>query len=147
MIRAFLDASVLFAAAYSNTGAAHEIVQLGIRGHVDLWVSAYVLEEARRNLTRKAPEALPAFENLLQAADFSEASPTLTHVRAAADYTELKDAPVVAAALRARAKYLTTHDTKHLVGNATVATTSGLLIVSPRDLLKAIRDDTSKQRV
>ena len=85
MIRAFLDASVLFSAADSKNGASREIVRLGIRGHVELWVSAYVLEEARRNLATKAPEAVPVFENLLQAAGFHEASPTAAQVREIAE--------------------------------------------------------------
>ena len=105
-----------------------------------------MLEEARRNLATKAPEAVPVFENLLQAAGFHEASPTAAQVREAARYTEFKDAPVVAAALRARATHLTSHDTKHLVGDVNVAKASGLSIISPRDLLQAIRDDTTTSK-
>ena len=58
MIRAFLDTSVLYAAAYSETGASREILRQAIRGAVGLVISQLVLEEARRNLQAKAPEVL-----------------------------------------------------------------------------------------
>jgi len=60
MMRVFLDASVLFAAAYSATGASREIIRRAIRGQIECVVSDLVLEEARRNLGAKAPEALPS---------------------------------------------------------------------------------------
>jgi hypothetical protein len=44
MIRALLDASVLFAAAYSETGASREIVRRAIRGEVQLVGSRLVFE-------------------------------------------------------------------------------------------------------
>lgn len=49
MIRVFLDASVLFAAAYSESGASREIVRQAIRGTMRLVTSPLVLEETRRN--------------------------------------------------------------------------------------------------
>jgi len=58
MIRAFLDTSVLYAAAYSETGASREILRQAVRGAVGLVISQLVLEEARRNLQAKAPEVL-----------------------------------------------------------------------------------------
>lgn len=140
MIRVFLDASVLFSAAYSKTGAAREILRLGIRGHVEIVVSDYVLEETRRNLAAKAPAALPSFEQLLDATDFNRANPTRRQVERAAEYTEIKDAPVVAAAIKARATHLTSHDSAHLVGDPAVTEGSGLLIVTPGELLATIRE-------
>lgn len=50
MIRAFVDASVLFAASYSATGASRELIRLAFQGKVELVISDDVLEEVRRNL-------------------------------------------------------------------------------------------------
>jgi predicted nucleic acid-binding protein len=50
MIRIFLDASVVFAAAYSHSGAARELLHRGLQGDVRLVVSQDVLEETTRNL-------------------------------------------------------------------------------------------------
>ena len=60
MLSAFLDANILFAAALSPTGASHELVRLAALDTYRPVASALVLEEARRNLQRKAPDVVPA---------------------------------------------------------------------------------------
>jgi predicted nucleic acid-binding protein len=69
MIRVFVDASVLYAACYSETGSARELLLESVRGHLILVVSPHVLEEVERNLVAKAPQALPAFETLIKLVD------------------------------------------------------------------------------
>lgn len=59
--RIFLDASALFAAAYSPTGAARELLRLGREGSVTVVTNQIAIEEAERNLTRKAPEGWLSF--------------------------------------------------------------------------------------
>ncbi len=65
MIRAFIDASVLFAASLSPTVASREIIRQALRGEITLVASNLVFEEAGKNLADKAPEALPAFHQFL----------------------------------------------------------------------------------
>lgn len=60
--RVFVDSSVLYAASLSARGPASELVLRGIRGEVELMLSPLVLDETRRNLTDKAPQALTAFD-------------------------------------------------------------------------------------
>ena len=67
MIRVFLDSSVLIFACYSSTGASREIIRQAIRGTLQVVVSKLIVEETERNLTSKAPEALPAFQQFLDA--------------------------------------------------------------------------------
>jgi len=55
VIRAFVEASVLFAAALSATGASRELLRESIRGNVELVISDMVIEEAKRNLILKRP--------------------------------------------------------------------------------------------
>lgn len=139
MITAFIDASVLFAAALSPTGASREIVRQGVRGHLALIVSDVVLEETKRNLTAKRPDALPALRDLLEAVNFRIEKATKRDVELAAQYTELKDAPMVAAAKKAKVDYLVSLDRRHLVGVPEVSEGSGLMIVLPEELLRQIR--------
>ena len=61
-----------------------------------------------------------------------------SQVQQAAEYTALKDAPVVAAALAAQADYLTTWDRKHLIEEPLVALRSGLEIVTPDKLVELL---------
>jgi predicted nucleic acid-binding protein len=65
MTRAFIDASVLFAASLSPTGASREIIRQAVRGEVALVASRLVFEETEENLADKAPEALSAFHQFL----------------------------------------------------------------------------------
>jgi len=106
VIRVFLDASVVFAAACSATGASRDIIRRGIRGQIELVVSKLVLEEARRNLEAKAPEAVSSLEIFLQSAMFEIVQPSGEEIRRATLYTAHKDAPVVAAAQKAEVDYL-----------------------------------------
>ena len=144
MIRAFLDASVLFAAAYSETGASREIVRLSIRGEIQLVGSRLVFEEVKRNLQLKAPEVVGELDTFLDAVQFEIVCPTRGEVLDAMEYTAAKDAPIVAAALRARVDYLVSLDRQHLIGVPVVAERSGLRIVLPSELLSAYREPLSQ---
>ena len=57
----------------------------------------------------------------------------------AARYTELKDAPIVAAARRTHVDYLVSLDRRHLVDVPEVALRSGLKIILPGALLAHLR--------
>ena len=143
MIRVFVDASVLFAACYSASGASREIVRLAIQGGITLVISDVVQEEARRNLTAKAPKALPFLDQLLELIPFEFVEAEKQEVLNAQAYTELKDAPIVAAAVQAETDYLVSLDRVHLVEVPEVAEGSGLAIVLPSTLLQIIRGRTT----
>jgi predicted nucleic acid-binding protein len=63
-MRVFLDANILFSAAKSK-GAVRELLhRLILCGHT-LVADGYVIGEARRNLERKFPAAMPDLESLI----------------------------------------------------------------------------------
>ena len=134
-----LDASVLFAASYSSTGASREIIRLAFRGQVQLVISEDVVEEAERNLAAKRPDALAVLHHILDSVPFQTVAPTTEEVHQAASFTVNKDAPIVAAAKKAGADKLVTLDPRHLVDVPEVAERSGLNIVLPEDVLGEIR--------
>jgi predicted nucleic acid-binding protein len=90
-------------------------------------------------LANKAPKALPAFHQFLDAVSFEFVRPTKQQILQAAAYIALKDAPIVAAAKRAQVDYLVSLDRRHLVGLPEVAQKSGLRIVLPNQFLEEIR--------
>ncbi len=55
MIKAFIDASVLFSAMLSKTGYARDLLKLGVQTKVQLVISPFVLAEVERNLNAKSP--------------------------------------------------------------------------------------------
>ena len=139
MIRAFIDASVLFAATYSETGASREIFQRAIRGEIDLVISQLVLDEVARNLQSKAPELVVEFTYLRDVVALELVYPTRRKVEDVMEYCAAKDAAIVAAAKAGRVDYLVSLDRRHLVDAPEVAAASGVNIVLPGELLQEIR--------
>jgi len=133
-MRLFLDANVLFTAAYSPEGRARALFDLADGGHCTLCTSAFALEEARRNLALKAPAKLPGLERII---------PTLTIVPEPSPKKvtwaqglplPMKDAPIMAAAVVCAANILVTGDRQdfgHLFGQ----NIEGVRVLSPREAL------------
>ncbi len=57
-----VDADVLIAGLLSRTGASHAILVLGELGLLRLVLPEVAVDEVRRNLAAKLPEAAPLFE-------------------------------------------------------------------------------------
>jgi hypothetical protein len=68
-----------------------------------------------------------------------EINPTPDEVLQAARYTVAKDAPIVAAAIKGQCSHLLTFDRKDLINPPAVAQQSGLIILTPGDLLQQLR--------
>ena len=134
-MRVFLDANILFSAAKSN-GAVRELLRLLLDSGHECWVDDYVVIEARRNLTAKAPDALIAFEALLKRLRISPAQapgPDLKLVNC----LPAKDRTVLAAAMRLRCDALVTGDRMHF-GPGYGRSFAGVTIHSPRSLAEQL---------
>ena len=138
--RIFVDTSVLFAAARSETGFARDPIMAGARGDLALILSRYVIEETRRNLANKAPRALPFFDIFLAFGNVQLVDPTPALVRQVAAQIALKDAPIVAGAIHAEATFLDTYDRKHLLAQAVlIQDRFGITVETPEAVLAAIQ--------
>lgn len=115
-LSAFIDASVLVPAAISSRGSARDLIDAGIQGLVMLVVSQDVLDEAERNLRRKAPHAFGTF--WAQRDRLMRVDPTADLVKDISQYIEPKDAHVVAGAIAAGVPYLVSYDRRHLLGES-----------------------------
>lgn len=139
-IRVFFDASALFAAAYSATGASRSLLLAAARGELTLVISQDVLEEVERNLSRKAPRALPAYRLFIAlVAPEIIADPAIDEVRAAAEHVPAKDAPIIAAVRKAAPDFFVTLDRRHLLGKPAVARFVGTPILTPAEALDRLR--------
>ena len=108
-LRAFLDANILFTAAYSPEGLSALLFELRRRRVLELLTSEHTLEEVRVNLDVKKPEALDRFETMLEFLELirAPASPPLV-LNLPED-----DLLIFAAAVAGRATHLLTGDKKH----------------------------------
>jgi uncharacterized protein len=139
--RLFLDSNVLFTAAHNPGGKAATVVWLAAEGLWHVVSSEHAVEEARRNLARKYPQALDRLALLLQAVRVVRQSPPpaadadVDLIRSRARLPP-KDQVILDAALGCRATHLLTGDTHHfgallerpdLVGGLMVQTVAGFL--------------------
>ncbi len=145
--RIFLDSSVLFAAAYSPSGSSRDLIVLHLEGRVVIVLSPTVLEETRRNLVGKGGASADDVEVFLRGLGpevVPDADPAM--VDACASYINRADAVVLAAAMRAGVACLVTWDRRHFIDDPQVADRSGLAILTPDAVLKAIRSGRTEFR-
>lgn len=144
-VKLFIDSSVLIAAAISLHGSARQLLGAGIAGQYQLFASQLVLTESERNITRKAPEALPMFQLFAEALVPTIVRPSSEQVVDVAKVVELKDAPIVAGALAADALYLATFDQRHLLSQAErIHETFGITVATPAEILTLTRGTTGR---
>jgi uncharacterized protein len=137
--RIFLNSSVLYAAVFSATGPARRLILKGLEGSIALAISDLVLEETKRNLKKNAPATLPYFTIIADLLSPQTIRPTKAEVLRAAQIVHLKDAPIVAAAAKANAEYLATHDVKHLLAQSRVIEQAyGITVLAPAELLRIL---------
>ncbi|MHB1532126.1 hypothetical protein [Acidithiobacillus sp.] len=107
-VTVFLDANILFSAAPGGEAFAM-LWELSQQKKVALRSSAYWLIEARRNIENKRPQAMPDLETKL--ADVR----VVAHAENVAFPVDLnvKDLPVLAAAVAAGVEALLTGDVRH----------------------------------
>jgi predicted nucleic acid-binding protein len=106
--RVFLDANVLYSAAYLGRSG---LARLWTLQDVELVTSAYAIEEARRNLATDHTEALARLERFTKAivtVDAPQGRKLPNNIR-----LDPKDQPILLAALHAHADYLLTGDARH----------------------------------
>jgi predicted nucleic acid-binding protein len=134
MDRLFLDANVLFSAAYKPDA---RVLRLWTLRNVALFTSRYALEEARFNLEDSKQKR--SLEKLSRELQFLEAPEDQKLPRGVT--LPDKDAPILLAAIEAKADYLLTGDIRHF-GPYLGKNIAGVTVIPPGRYLKSgIRND------
>lgn len=136
-LKVFIDSSVLIAAAISPTGSARDLIISSLNNKFKVILSDLVLEETARNLSNKAPIALPALQLFLEALNPEVVSPPKSLILKVSKVIDLRDAPIVAGAISSKADYLVSFDRKHLLQQKQeIQSHFKLKVVTPDELLK-----------
>ncbi len=122
MDRLFLDANILFSAAYRPAAGLTRLWQLE---HVQLLTSAYAVGEDRVNHQRRRLEKLLRRVSIVTGATPASAALNLPQ----------KDLPILQAALYARATHLLTGDRRHF-GTYYGRRIDGVLVLPPARYLR-----------
>lgn len=135
-MRVFLDANVIFSAAAASRNVRVLIGLLLARGH-ECGADAYVLAEARRNITRKKPACLVALEDLIENIRIAPPADLGGDATFPAHLLPEKDRPVMAAAIHCGCEALVTGDRAHF-GALYGQTIGGVAIHSPATLAELL---------
>jgi predicted nucleic acid-binding protein len=142
-MRVFLDANVLFSASLFARGNAPLLVEIGRAGGCRLLTSPMTLQEAGRNLARKAPQALDRFKHVQAVIELVlDASADLLLW---AQGLPVKVAPILAAAVLARADLLVMGDRRHF-GPLFGRTLQGVRVLALADDLAAVLAEAEQDR-
>lgn len=133
--RIFLDGNVLISALIGDPDSAPVIlVDWFTGGHLGPMLTGKCnVEEVERNLVRKLPPAAPLWRAFLQRSGVTVMPCKKRRTRG----INPKDAPIVAAAVAAKATHFVTGD-KRLIAEMKKAGMNPPLPVTPREMLEAI---------
>lgn len=132
----FLDSSVIIAAALSPTGGAFRILQEAQQNKLKLYISSFVFTEVTTALQKKYPDNLSVFKAL-----FSETpikfvkDPSSNSVNKAMNSIHSVDAPILAAAIKAKPDFLVTWNTKHFLKNKVIQNVP-FIVCTPKEFLQ-----------
>lgn len=130
MTRVFLDAKVLFSAAWRADSGLSRLWEIA---SIHLVTSPYAADEAERNLSRKRPDGVAQLKALLDRLEITAALVSLDEGHG----LPAKDVPILAAAVGAHCEVLLTGDIAdfgHAIGSALL----GVRILTPSMLLAEI---------
>jgi uncharacterized protein len=130
--RLFLDANILFSAAYRPDAGVRRLWKLSSAA---LLTSDYAIEEARRNLSE--PEQLERLDRLLQTVTSAPALSFDPEMRAGIELRD-KDWPILGGAVTGGATHLITGDLRDF-GRYFGTQVLGVLIMPPADYLDSLR--------
>ena len=116
--RVYVDADVLFASAASpSPHSAGQVlltlseITLSEITLIDGLTSALAVEECRRNLNQKLPDALQTFDLLLQRTLSVVPAPSESEVYRMAERADWKDVPHLVTAVQQKYRFLVTYNT------------------------------------
>lgn len=134
--RVFVDADALFAGAASpyHHGASLVMLRMAEITLIDALASEQVIAETERNLRAKLPQALPAFQMLVQRCLQIVPDPTASETERHAGKADAKDLPILVAALREGCPWLVTFNVRdYRPGDPAIT------VLSPGDFVQEIR--------
>ena len=138
----FVDADVIFAgaAAPSEHGASHVVLQMGEITLIDCVTSEQAVTEVERNLAEKIPDKLPEFHLLVNRSLRIVGDPHPDDLIPHRGQADLKDLPILVAALREKCPYLLTFNVRHFTpaSNLIKVLRPGEFLLTVRSLLSTL---------
>ena len=140
-VRVFFDPDAMIAGSASARGASFALLQLAELGLIKGCVSVQVLEECRKNLAKKLPDAIAPFEKIVErCVTVSKNVPDEDSLSLLSSQAHKKGVSTLASALEAKASFLVTFNVKDYWSHDTTR----LEVLTPGELLARIRLSLNK---
>ncbi|MBI3293019.1 MAG: PIN domain-containing protein [Elusimicrobia bacterium] len=111
--RVFVDTSALLAGLLSPQGTARQMLAAGELKLIELLISSDVLAEADRNIVKRFPQLAEEYRSFIRdMAPTLVEDPTREEIVAVVPWVGKDDAPILAAALKSKADFLVTWNTR-----------------------------------
>jgi len=140
LMKVFFDADALIAGSASNQGVSFILLQLAELELIAGLTSEQVIEECRRNLENKLPDAISTFEQIISHALKILDNPSIEKINKFEGCADKKDIPIFVAAVLSDADFLVTFNTKDFWPTPDVS----LLVLEPGKLLQKIREQLNR---
>lgn len=138
--RVFFDSDTIIAGSASRKGASFILLQLAELGLIQGIASQKVIEECRRNVQLKLPDALPQFEKIISHTLAIVDNPPPKLIARYNHMANEKGVPILAAAIQQKVQFLVTFNTKDYFQSQDLL----LYVVEPGELLQRIRHRLSQ---
>jgi predicted nucleic acid-binding protein len=139
-LRLFLDANILFSAAYRDANPALLLFELAAAGRCRLVTSRFAWDEAHRNISVKYPQRTSALDGLKGHLEYAPVPDAPAILSATNQGLPDKDAPILAAASAAQVDILITGDRTHF-GHLYGQVTQGVRVLTLSDSLARLLED------
>jgi len=134
-LKIFLDSSALISGLNSPQGGAGIIISAFLAGEFFIFISNQVIEEVSRNIQTKFPRLKEPFLNFLLARPKIVKDPTLKEIKKAYQLIHSDDAPILAAAIKAKPDFLITWDINDFLKKEAISNVS-FVICTPQEFLQ-----------
>ncbi len=134
--KVFVDADVIFAGAAAPTehGASHVVLQMGEITLIDCVSSEQAVKEVERNLADKISEKLPDFNLLVSRSLHIVGDPQPGDLAAYNGQADPKDLPILVVAIKEGCSHLLTFNVRHFT-----PTSSKITVQPPSGFLSTVR--------
>jgi predicted nucleic acid-binding protein len=132
----------MIAGSASASGASFALLQFAELGLIKGYISVQVLEECRRNLVKKLPDAIVPFEKIVKrCVTVRTTLPNKDSLSVASNQADKKDVSILASTLETKARFLVTFNVK----DYWPAEGTRLEVLAPGELLSRIRSALNQQ--
>lgn len=140
MDKLFLDANILFTAAYSQTGASRMLFELAKRKKLTLVSSKYAVIEAQRNVQKKLPERhlLFLYKLITELDSVTKKEFSKEELMKYEKIIIAKDAPILLAAADQKVQFLITLDKKDFINDKMKKANLPFTIMTPGEYLQSL---------